>query len=302
LSPHQAAREFARLETLELYHARLKGDFDEAEQAIRRTLRLTRDLRPRGSLVSQLVSFAIEGLVLYGMGDFTLSQPGMDPKRCDRLLAILAEHQRDPVSPIEEGIRMEYLDQRNTLDDLQQGRRKVDQVVNFGVNPNDAQRAILDQLKHTNWQTEIAACNRGFAVLLATAKRTVHEVLASDPIATEAAKSKAEGAVLMGLEMPAMQAFFSAEERQRAGLAGRQCLIIVRRYALTHNSLPRTLRRQPGKQDSMLSRSIRFAASPCATRSSTASLSSTQSVSITKTTAEPSTRTGRQYLAIFFTR
>ena len=230
-----ASRTFAQLAVIQLYHARLKGDFDEAEQAIRRALRLAHDLRPRGCLVSQFVSFAMDGLVLYAMKDFTLSQPGMDPKRCDRLLAILAEHQRASVSPIEEGIRMEYVFQRSTLDDLQQGRRQITGV--FSVPPNQ-----LEQLKNTNLQTEIAACNRGFAVLLATTKRPVHEVLASDPIAAEVARAKAEGAVLTGLEMPALQAFFGAEARQRAGLAGNQCLIAVRRYVLTHNSLPPNLK------------------------------------------------------------
>jgi hypothetical protein len=232
-----ASRTFAQLAVIQLYHARLKGDFDEAEQAIRRTLRAARDLRPRGFLVSQLMSFAMEGVVFSAVRDFTLGQSGMDPKRCDRLLAILAEHQRDPVSPSEEGLRIDYIFGRNTFDDLQHGRRQFADV--FGGPPNPNQ---LEQLKHVNWQTEIAAFNRVYAAELATAKRPLHEVLASKRMAAEVAKAKADGAVLAGLVMPAHDAFFGAEARHRAGLAGSQCLIAVRRYALAHQSLPPDLK------------------------------------------------------------
>ena len=48
-------------------------------------------------------------MVLTGIADFTLGQQGLTAKDCDRLLALLAEHEREAVSLADEGLRMEYI-------------------------------------------------------------------------------------------------------------------------------------------------------------------------------------------------
>ena len=99
LMPHaQSARKFGFLACIQLYHARVKGSFGEAEQAVRRTLRLSRNLRLRGAVIFQLISNNLDATVLTGITDFTLGQQGLTAKDCDRLLALLAEHEREAVS------------------------------------------------------------------------------------------------------------------------------------------------------------------------------------------------------------
>jgi hypothetical protein len=221
-----SARGFARLACIQLYHARAKGNFDEAEQAIRRTLRLSRDLRPGGALVTQLVSITMDAMVLTGIADFTLSQKGLTAKDCDRLLALLSEHERDAVSAAEEGLRMEYVMSRNTMALLQTGRM-----------PSSP---LLHVPPQVNWPAEIAACDMAFADVLALAAKPYDRAQTEGWDKREVAKVKSQNAVLTArflCDEPCLVAF----TRERARLAGVECLTAVRRYALTHGSLPDNL-------------------------------------------------------------
>jgi len=225
LYPHaQSARGFARLACIQLYHARLKGNFDEAEQAIRRTLRLSRDVRLRGALVVQLISYTLDETVLTGIADFTLSQQGLTAKDCDRLLALLSEHEREGVSATDEGLRMEYVTTRTTLDWLRQGH------VPPGQQPVQA-----------NWPAEIAACNMAFADALALAAEPYDRAKMDEWDKREVSKAKSQNAILTPTFLPAIEGCLGAFIQERARLAGVECLTAVRRYALTHGSLPDTL-------------------------------------------------------------
>jgi hypothetical protein len=244
LLPHiQATRAFARLASIQLYDARLKKNFDEAEPAVRRVLRLSRDIRPRGCLVAQLVSYTLDGIILGGIADFTLGQPELKAKDCDHLLALLSEHEREAVSSAEEGLRVEYITLRNTLDSLQQGRisaRSFAQLIGAGL--DGSQAAGLEQrLAQVNWQAEITACNSAFADALALAAAPYDRAQTSGWSAKEISKVKSENVFLAPLLFPAVEAFLEATQRGRAQLAGMQCLTAVRRYALTHDSLPESL-------------------------------------------------------------
>jgi hypothetical protein len=242
--PHvQTVREFSRLTQLQLYHARVKGDSEQAENAVRRTLRMSRDLLPRGGLMNQLLAIAVDGIVLAAVRDFTLSQPGMDAQRCDRLLAVLSEHRAVLASLSGEAFRMEYIFLRNTIHDLEQGRRPVEEVLRMLVmDPNTPSfPALVEQLKKANWQSEIATSNRMFAVILATLAKPVQEVLATKPISTEYARIEADKTVMIAQAMPGLQACLLAADRLQTDLAGTQALIAVRRYALAHGTPPADL-------------------------------------------------------------
>ena len=88
-----SARGWVRLSTLELHQARLNGDISAAESAIARTLRLSRDLRPRGFGVCQRVANAIDADLIDSIEGITLGQPQCDSAACDRLMAILVAHE-----------------------------------------------------------------------------------------------------------------------------------------------------------------------------------------------------------------
>lgn len=249
LLPHaQASRQVARLAQFSLYHASRTADFAEAEQAIRRTLRLSRDLRPRGMLISQLVSLAMDNVVLSSIVDFTLRTPALKSEDCNRLMASLAEHQKHAIDPSAEGFRMEYILVRNTLDDVEFGRLLAKEL---GIDVDAATAAST-----FNFKAEVAAANSLFAILLSLADRAYHETLTDNRFQEQIAQLQAlaaaaraktkktgpfEAAVLVPILTPAIAAARKAQGRHQARLAGTQALVAVRRYQLVHGKLPESL-------------------------------------------------------------
>jgi hypothetical protein len=233
--PHtHAARDFGYLARIQLCHARMKGSFDEAEQAVRRTLRLSRDLRPRGALIPQLISNNLDVMVLTSITDFTLGQQGLTAKDCERLLALLAEHERDVISSADEGLRMEYIVTRNTLDRLQRQRTSAADLAALSAGAGHP----INQIE---WPAEIAVLNSAFASAIALAAAPYDQAKIGQWDADEMGKAKARSAVVTLLFLPTLEPFLQAITRGRAQLAGVTCLTAVRRYKLTHGSLPENL-------------------------------------------------------------
>jgi hypothetical protein len=258
--PHaQAARSFIRLCVVQVYHARQKEDFAAAEAAVRRGLRMNRDLRPRGFGVCQLVSLANDGVLYSAIEQLTLNDPRLTAERCDRLLALLVRHGQEGLNEYDEGLRMDYIMARNTIGDLQTGRLTLGQVLEILSGDENTIGAV-----QLNYEAEISACNRLFALALAGAKnqtaradefsafqaelarlRSEWEAFRSKAAATPPASRQA----LLG-QMPAMQSgtwvagvegVRSAYWRLRTNLAGLQMLIALKRFQLAHKQLPVTL-------------------------------------------------------------
>ena len=233
----QAARQIARLEILQIYHACSKDDFAEAEQAITRTLRLSRDIRPRGLFVNQLVSYAVEGIILEAIANYTLTQRSLTPEQCDRLLALLADRDLLIKAALTEGLKMEYISQRNIFNDLQTGGIKRDVLVKSlgGTQFTD------EQLKQINWRKEISALNSSYAKMFAIAAKPYDKSALDEFNKKEVSKLKAEKNVLTPLLLPSVSGFYNAQTRMQARVAGTQCLIAVCRYILAHDKLPADL-------------------------------------------------------------
>jgi hypothetical protein len=240
VSHAMSSRQFGRLATIEMYRASQKADFNQAEKAVRRTLRLSRDLRPRGLLVCQVVSITLDNMVLAAINDFTLGARGLDAKQCDRLLSLLIEHQRDPISPVQEALRCDYLGARYVLDDIQQGRLPLADFLRLMNEENKAPpKARVDELmKSLNWEAERAAMNRAFAAMFTAAARPYHEILPTKWEQEEVAKLRTQNARITLFLFPAVGAVCEAAARGRAHMAGTQCLIAVRRYVLVHGAPP----------------------------------------------------------------
>jgi hypothetical protein len=158
---------------------------------------------------------------------------------------LLLEHEREAISSAEEGVRMEYIVLRNTFDSLQQGRLSPKQfaqiiTIDFGLNTLEA-ADIEQQVNRTNWDVEIAACNTAFGAAMVLATAPYDQALISQWSKVEIPRVKAQNTKLTLLLMPALDSFFEGIERDRVRLAGIQCLTAVRRYALTHGSLPNDL-------------------------------------------------------------
>ena len=117
--PHaMVARQVARVAVLKVRRERERGEVDAAIRDLARLLRLSRDLLPRGGMIIDLVSASIEGSASKEIILPLLTTPGLTIEHCDRLLALLADHESRSVDPYIEGLRAEYVYQRMTLHDL----------------------------------------------------------------------------------------------------------------------------------------------------------------------------------------
>ncbi|MBW3543586.1 MAG: hypothetical protein KY476_25325, partial [Planctomycetes bacterium] len=246
LLPHaQAVRTVARLATLELYEARHSGDFEAVERSPTRTLRLSRDLRPRGPAISQLVSMAVDATVLSAIRQQVLPRSDLTAPQCERLLAVLTQHEQQGLDPFQEAIRTEYIILGNTLTGLESGR----------ISPADVE---LDQIppRLINYEAEWEAANRLFALILASAERPYHEMVGSDPVASELQQLRAQAgslanslrnqqvfqsAVVIPILLPGLVQVREADARSRARLGGVQALTAVQRYRRVHGQWPDTL-------------------------------------------------------------
>ena len=70
-------------------------------------------------MVSQMVSIAVDGICCKQIVPLILTAPGIETRHCDRLLALLAEHEAEAIDPFWEGTRADYFMNRFFLHDLQ---------------------------------------------------------------------------------------------------------------------------------------------------------------------------------------
>ena len=127
LLPHaQKARQVARVVDWRTRRDLQRGDFQRPIQGLETVLRLSRDLRPRGDTICQLVSIALDGICCRQMVPAILTTPGIQAEHCDRLLALLIEHEAEAVDPFLEASRAQYFIDRKILHDLQHRTGSLD--------------------------------------------------------------------------------------------------------------------------------------------------------------------------------
>jgi RNA polymerase sigma factor (sigma-70 family) len=126
--PHaQVAGQVARIVAVKAGREVDRGEFDAALRDLKRLLRLSRDLRPRGEMICQIVSAAIDKNAFKGVVLPILSTPGVTTSHCDRMLALLTEHEAQSIDAYPEGLRAAYLSNRATLYELIHEQKKVRQ-------------------------------------------------------------------------------------------------------------------------------------------------------------------------------
>ncbi len=105
-------------------------------------LRLARDLRPRGAMISQFVADAISQAVYGGMIPVMLASPRLKADQCERLIKLLAAHEAKSIDGYAEGIRAEYVSVRSTLDGVVHHQSEL--ATSMGLKPGQSLvRAIL---------------------------------------------------------------------------------------------------------------------------------------------------------------
>ncbi len=147
LLPHgQAARTVARAISLRIFRDAEKGNLERAIPDLAMILRLSRDLRPRGYAIMQLVSGAIDGVAFLQSLPAILRSPKLKVDHCDRLIALLREHDAG-LDRFVTGSKAEYVMQRAFLRACQEKRlaqagpdgRPVDKLLSI----TDAARLVV---------------------------------------------------------------------------------------------------------------------------------------------------------------
>jgi RNA polymerase sigma factor (sigma-70 family) len=123
--PHaQVVSNVVRVARLKVRRELERGELDAAIRDLARLLRLARDLLPRGVMITAIVSSSAERGTIEHVVLPMLTAKGLTALHCDRMLALLREHEARSVDAYSEGLRAEYVSNRATLHDLifEQGR------------------------------------------------------------------------------------------------------------------------------------------------------------------------------------
>ncbi len=117
--PHaQAARRVARLVTLRTRRGLDRGDFEQPLHDLAIVLRLTRDLRPRGPMICQLVATAMTGTCTIEITPLLLASPALSDPHARRLFELFVDHEAASIDGFQEGLKFEYLALRKLLADV----------------------------------------------------------------------------------------------------------------------------------------------------------------------------------------
>jgi hypothetical protein len=120
LLPHaQGARQVVRVLELQAIRDLDRDDVAAATRVLEASLRLSRDLRPRGFVITQLVTMAINRICLRSIVPAILRARGCSLKECDRLLVLLKEHRRQALDPWTTALQSEYVVLRGVVNDVQ---------------------------------------------------------------------------------------------------------------------------------------------------------------------------------------
>ena len=225
-------------------------------------LRLSRDLQPRGEIISELVVSAVSNYVCAEFVSTILASPGLRVEHCDHLLRLFASHEAKSTDGYAESLRISYLTVRVTIRDLvkhpgaiaeQMGLKSGQSVVNavaesilgggkpVGYMPfpadADAQVARTSPTKMTRTIRELG---RYYGALLA-----LDGLPYADRIPKANAITLADGDDVLSRMVTLMthpaDPFVRAIARATASMRATECLIAIRRWQLTHKGVPRDM-------------------------------------------------------------
>jgi hypothetical protein len=258
--PHaQVARNAVRIL---LMHASRSLDRDEVEPAlgdIRKMLRLSRDLRPRGAFTCQLVSVAIDATVCMGGVKLFLAYPKLRAEHCDRLIQLLADHEALAIEPFSEGIKGDYVFSRWTLRTFSDRVKTTIDAEGHAVETKLDERGIRQEIG--NLLSEDNLNRTDMATLLLTNPATLLKdrqsfddclktMLAAKPTYADRVrqsklleKTHLDGRppCLFKLLSPNYSEFALVASRDLVYLRTAQCLVALRRWQLTHTAPPTDL-------------------------------------------------------------
>ncbi len=241
--PHlTVAGQICDLEVLQIYHSGKSGNTQESEQAISRTLRLARDVCPRGCLVALSVSIDLEQCILKAINEYILAKQNLTTKECDHLMDLLIKQQRESIPYLQEALRMDYILGRNTINDLQQGHFTFDDLRKSLPQYSDKYfNELSNYFQHINWQDEISSYNQGYASLLGMADRPYYEIIPNRFETEFLPKLRVKNVHLVWIYFSSVKHVLDGRVKEQANLASTMCTIAVRKYEITHGNPPPNL-------------------------------------------------------------
>jgi hypothetical protein len=266
LLPHaQASRQVARVAMLRTRRALERNDQEAALEDLRVVLRLSRDLRPRGPMMSQLVPVSVDQVAYKTLVAPILSHPGFSGKTSASLLKILREHGDSASDPYTEVVKADYLNVRQTMRDaIKRGPelarelgggtgdslfgtlQKLNRDSAADVTPavNAPQNLAVDNaiagMTPAAARKDVDRVNRYFRALLTLApKRPVDRLRGiPDPKTLDSGDDLSKVVLLI---KPEIQVLISAPGRDLANLRGTECLVALRRWQVVQKTPPTDL-------------------------------------------------------------
>lgn len=144
LLPHaQAFRQVALVAELRVRGWLKRGNIDAALLDVATVLRLTRDLQPRGAIITQLVCAALTNVTAVYLVVPILNAPGLTTEQCDRLLKLLAEQDSLAIDGFAEGMRSDYLTLRMGQRQLVEQQAELRKAIGVGPEKKSITEALF---------------------------------------------------------------------------------------------------------------------------------------------------------------
>jgi hypothetical protein len=244
------ARTAARLLVYRTEGDLARNRIDSALDNVDMALRLGRDLRPRGFVITQVVSMSIDTNTLDVAVPKILGHSELKTADCDRLLEIMARHKDEELDLFREGFRFEYLALRVLLhrleskDDLSttfgapgstNGMVLAQQIARGGQTDANLARAIdrtLAAMTAADFAGEIKSLDSYFGPLINSGNRARHKLIELSPEQLRAA----ERMKLVKDLCVSVPFVVDACLRDTTRVRATQCLVALRRWKLEHNN------------------------------------------------------------------
>ncbi|WP_437190803.1 hypothetical protein [Planctomicrobium sp. SH527] len=248
----QSGRSIARLDTIQIASACERGDLQTAEHSIQRSLRLARDISPRGPMITQLVAMAINATILNAIQQYYLPSEKLSTEDCDRILKILRHHDEASLDMYAEGLRTDYVLVGNMYDELESGKLspKILETyipstwtLNFDLEWKTLNDLFEKLLKASGDYTRIYETSKEIGQDLIRMKKELDESNTSvfGTIGRVTGITKPSTSFFAPLLFPPIGQFSESIFRNQTRLNGLQMAIAVRRYQLVHGKLPDSL-------------------------------------------------------------
>jgi hypothetical protein len=174
-------------------------------------------------MITQLVAVAMTQVACAQMLDRILAGPGLRVEHCDRLLGMLLDHEASAADGYAEGLRAEYVTIRFELAEMARQQPKRDEV---------------------KWRGELARAvrglNDGYRIMLDLDELPFARRLEKLAAVKIAPGNDPFSRALRTIE-PSWEPFAKAIGRMNATVRASECMVVMRRWQLTHRGLPRAL-------------------------------------------------------------